>query len=46
MSLEGKNGKMTEVLSNCASLVENEKGDGMKIKTGGERITIALSIFI
>ena len=45
-SLEGKNRKVIEVLSNCASLAKNEKGDGIEVKTGGGRLTIALSIFV
>ena len=35
-----------EMLSDCASLAKDEKGNGMEVKSGGDRLTIALSNFV
>ena len=34
------------MLSDCASLTKDEKGNGMEVRTVGDRLTIALSIFV
>ena len=45
-SLKEKNRKVMEVLFNRASLVKDKKGNKIEVKTSGNRLTIALSIFI
>ena len=34
------------MLSNCASLAKDEKGNGMEVKTGRDRLMIASSNFV
>lgn len=45
-SLKRKNRKVTERLSNCASLARDEKGDEIELKTDRSKLTIALFIFV
>ena len=45
-SLEEKNGKVTEVLSDRTSLAKDKKDNRMEVKTGRDKLTIAFSIFV
>ena len=45
-SLEKKNRKMTEVLSDCAFLTSDEKDNKMEVKTDGSKLTIALFVIV